>query len=103
MTGSGDEDLFPSRRLNRPLSVQLRDLRRDAQRRARRTGSGRPHLRGEFPRVLICVLLGAQPPGRRTCADPRDHQQEVNFMFKLHEAESLIVIRYEGLEPLVSG
>ena len=27
MTGSGDEDLFPSRRLNRPLSVQLRDLR----------------------------------------------------------------------------
>jgi len=27
----------------------------------------------------------------------------VNFMFKLQEAESLIVIDYEGLEPLVSG
>ena len=40
---------------------------------------------------------------RRTCADRRDHQQEVNFIFKLREAENQIVIDHEVSSLLYRG
>jgi hypothetical protein len=103
MTGSGNEDLFPPPRLNRLLSVQLRDLRGDVQQRATRTGFGRSHLRGEFPRVLIRVLLGAQPAGGAHAVIVGITSRRVNFMFKLQEAENQIIIDYEVLSRSYRG